>query len=75
MTIERANAITYPGAVADVHAFLARPHTDEPRPAVIVIHEIFGLTEHTKDVAYRLSQQGYVTLAPHLYRGLIWLTF
>ena len=67
MSSEQASSITYRGEVADVQAYLARPATDEPRPAVIVIHEIFGLTDHTRDVARRLAQQGYVVLAPHLY--------
>jgi carboxymethylenebutenolidase len=34
---------------------------------VIVIHEIFGLTDHTKDVADRFAKQGYVAFAPHLF--------
>lgn len=67
MISEQASPITYRGEVADVQAYLARPATDEPRPAVIVIHEIFGLTDHTRDVARRLAQEGYVVLAPHLY--------
>ena len=59
--------MTYEGEMSEIQAYLARPGGDEPRPAVIVIHEIFGLTDHIKDVAERFAAQGYVVLAPHLY--------
>lgn len=67
MTTDRSGMITFRSEVADVQAYLARPQTDEPRPAVIVIHDIMGLSDHTKDIANRFAQQGYVALAPHLY--------
>ena len=38
-------------------------------PAVIVIHEWLGLVQHIKNVADRYASQGYVALAPDLYRG------
>jgi carboxymethylenebutenolidase len=59
--------LTYAGDEGQVQAYLSRPETAGPRPAVIVIHEIFGLTDHTKDVADRFARQGYVALAPHLF--------
>jgi len=59
---------SYEGATGKIETYLAR-QSDEPRPAVIVIHEIFGLVEHTKDVANRFAAQGYVVLAPNLYSG------
>ncbi|MGD0003199.1 MAG: dienelactone hydrolase family protein [Anaerolineaceae bacterium] len=59
--------LSYEGEEGQVQAFLSRPDTDQPRPAVIVIHEIFGLVDHTKDVANRFAQQGYVAMAPHLF--------
>lgn len=40
-------------------------------PALLVIHEIWGLSEHIKDVAKRFSQQGYVVLAPDLFAGTV----
>ena len=59
--------LTYEGEEGQVQAYLSRPQATGPRPAVIVIHEIFGLTDHTKDVADRFAGQGYVALAPHLF--------
>ena len=38
----------------------------EKRPGVIVIHEIFGLTDHIRDVARRLAKVGYLALAVDL---------
>ena len=31
-----------------------------PRLAIIVINEVFGVADHTKDVTDRLAAQGYV---------------
>jgi carboxymethylenebutenolidase len=55
------------GERAPVEAYLSRPETSEPRPAIVVIHEIMGLTDHTKHVADRFAREGYVTLAPALF--------
>jgi carboxymethylenebutenolidase len=42
---------------------------DGPYPGVIVVHEIFGLDEHIKDVARRFTAQGFVAFAPDLFDG------
>ena len=47
-----------------VSGYLARPKGDSQRPAVVVIHENRGLTDHIRDVARRLAKAGYVALAP-----------
>jgi len=39
---------------------------DEIRGSLIVIHEIWGLVDHIKDVADRFAAEGYVALAPDL---------
>ena len=59
--------ITYDGEAGKIQAYLSRPAGDGPHPAVIVIHEIFGLNEQIKGVADRFAREGYVALAPHLY--------
>lgn len=72
--------ITFPLSTADVpveaqfstgHGYLALPASGSG-PAVIVIQEWWGLTDHIKDVADRLADQGFVALAPDLYGG--WIT-
>jgi carboxymethylenebutenolidase len=45
----------------------AQPRAQGSFPAVIVIMEAFGLNDHIKDVAERIAQEGYVTVAPDLY--------
>lgn len=43
--------------------------TSDPLPGVLVIHEIFGLTDHIRGVADRFAQEGYVALAVDLFSG------
>ncbi len=47
--------------------FLTRPEQPDRYPAVIVIHEIWGMVDHIKDVANRLAREGYVALALDLF--------
>src|SRR5262245_39240428 len=62
--------ISLPGAsVARLDGYLARPEGDGPFPAVVVIHEIFGLNDNIRDIAQRFAQQGYVALAVDLFAG------
>ena len=48
-------------------AFLCKPRTGGPFPAVLVLMEAFGVTGHIRDVASRIAKEGYVTLVPDLY--------
>jgi carboxymethylenebutenolidase len=57
---------TFKGSDCGLSGYISKPRTNGPWPAVIVIHEIFGLVDHTKDVADRFSAQGYVAVAPNL---------
>jgi len=50
-------------------AYLARPRGAGPFPAVVVIHEIFGLNDNIRDVARRFADAGYVALAVDLFAG------
>jgi carboxymethylenebutenolidase len=47
--------------------YLARPTGVETAPGVLVIHELFGINEHVRDVTRRFANVGYVALAPNLY--------
>ena len=48
-------------------AFLAVPDGAARAPAVIVIHERYGLVKHTRDIAERFAADGFVAIAPDLY--------
>lgn len=50
--------------------YLAEPKSDGKKPALILIHEWWGLTDHIKDIANRWAKEGYVTLAVDLYDGV-----
>ncbi|HMK63984.1 MAG TPA: dienelactone hydrolase family protein, partial [Acidimicrobiales bacterium] len=48
-------------------AYLAEPPGDGRTPAVVVVHEVFGLTAEMRAHAERLAGAGYLALAPDLY--------
>jgi carboxymethylenebutenolidase len=56
--------VEYQGKAGAVAAYLARPVKAGKYPAVVVIHENQGLTDHIRDVARRVAKEGYVALAP-----------
>ena len=62
---------TYPVPVGStiVQGYLARPDNAGTFPAVLLLHDISGITGTEKDLARRLARKGYVTLAVDLYRG------
>jgi carboxymethylenebutenolidase len=64
-------AVTYKSGAAEVGGYLATPSGNGPFPAVIVIQEWWGLNDWVKQQADLLATQGYVALAPDLYRGKV----
>ena len=48
-------------------AFVAVPDDAAKAPAVIVVHERYGLVRHTCDLAERFARDGFVAIAPDLY--------
>ena len=53
-----------------VHAFLVYPEVKNKAAAVVVIHEIFGLTDWVRGVADQLAEAGYIAIAPDLLSGM-----
>jgi carboxymethylenebutenolidase len=53
-----------------VNAFIVYPEVKTKAPAVIVIHEIFGLSDWVQTVADKLAANGYIAIAPDLLSGL-----
>jgi carboxymethylenebutenolidase len=63
--------------IGDMPAYHSYPATDaqnkkgaNKNPGLIIIHEIWGLDAHVKDVADRFAAQGYSVLAPNLFHNL-----
>lgn len=51
--------------------YLARPENATSAPGVVVIQEWWGLNNHIKSIAERFAGEGFVALAPDLYRGQV----
>lgn len=54
----------------EVNSFIVYPEVKEPATAIIVIHEIFGLTDWIRLVADRLAAEGFVAICPDLLSGM-----
>lgn len=52
-----------------VQAFVVYPEVKGKAPVVIMIHEIFGLTDWAKEMADELAAQGFIVVAPDLLSG------
>ncbi len=53
-----------------LRAFVTYPEGQRHAPAVLVLHEAFGLTDSTLALADTISAMGYVTVAPDMLSGL-----
>jgi carboxymethylenebutenolidase len=65
------NTITYRSGDETVSAYLARPTGRGPFPALIVIHEWWGLNGWIEESTHEFAENGYVALAVDLYRGRV----
>jgi carboxymethylenebutenolidase len=54
---------------ASIKTFVAYPERKEKAPVVIVIHEIYGLSEWIRGVADQLAREGFIAVAPDLISG------
>jgi carboxymethylenebutenolidase len=66
-----SKTVSYKSGDETVQGLLYTPSGNGPFPAIIVIHEWWGLNDWVKEQASKLSDQGYVTLAVDLYRGKV----
>jgi len=64
-------SVSYKSGEETVQAMLYTPAGKGPFPAIVVIHEWWGLNDWVKEQASKLADQGYVTLAIDLYRGKV----
>jgi len=62
-----AGEVKFSAGDVDIPAYRAMPDGGGKFPTVLVIHEIFGVHEHIKDVCRRWAKLGYYTIAPELF--------
>ncbi len=53
----------------EVNCFVAYPEVKDKATAVVVIHEIFGLTDWARNMTDELAAAGYIAIAPDLLWG------
>src|SRR6266850_6665385 len=69
MNVESLDLDTSRGATT---VYVARPQTETPtevRAGVLLIHEWWGINDHIRDLAGRYAKEGYLCVAPDLFRG------
>jgi carboxymethylenebutenolidase len=63
--------VSYPSGPEKVSGYLAAPDGAGKKPAIVVIHEWWGLNDWVKAKADGFAKEGYVALAVDLYRGKV----
>ena len=53
-----------------VETFVVYPESKDKRPVVLIIHEIFGMTDWVQDLADQVAEAGYIAVAPDLLSGM-----
>ncbi len=67
----KTQELTFRSGSEAISGYLAAPESPGKHPALVVIHEDWGLTGWVKDQTRKLAGQGYVALAVDLYRGQV----
>src|SRR5450432_825643 len=63
-----AGEVSIPTSAGDIPGYRALPLKPKGKvPVILVVHEIFGVHEHIKDVCRRLAKEGYYAVATELY--------
>src|SRR5215469_81484 len=55
----------------EVNCYITYPEVKDKAPVVLVIHEIFGLTDWARSVTDELAENGYIAIAPDLLSGMV----
>src|SRR3954454_5647459 len=63
--------VEFKGSGGTTRGFLAKPRGEGPFPAIVVVHEWWGLTDWIKENTGRLAELGFVALAVDLYDGKV----
>jgi carboxymethylenebutenolidase len=61
--------VPVPGSDVKLHTWVVYPERADKAPIVIVIHEIFGMTDWVRSATDQLAAEGYIAIAPDLLSG------
>lgn len=67
----KSETASYPSGTDTISGYLVLPDGGGKHPAIIVIHEWWGLNDWVKEQTQKYAGQGYVALAVDLYRGKV----
>ncbi|MGI8788166.1 MAG: dienelactone hydrolase family protein [Pyrinomonadaceae bacterium] len=68
----KTETLEFSTSKGDATAYIALPDkSGDEKKAVVVIQEYWGLNDHIKDIAERYASEGFIAIAPDLYRGEI----
>jgi carboxymethylenebutenolidase len=62
--------VTVKNGARTVDAFVAHPQPAAKAPGIVVIHEIFGMTDWVQTVTDEFSAAGWIAVAPDLLSGM-----
>jgi len=66
----RREWVTVKHGARAVESMVAHPQSREKAPAIVVIHEIFGMSDWVEKVADEFAEAGYLAIAPDLLSGM-----
>lgn len=61
--------VSFPSGGAELQAYPARPDGAAPVPALVLIHEAYGLNDDMRRIARQFAEAGYAALAVDLFYG------
>ena len=62
--------VTLKNGARNVQCFVVYPEVKDKAPAILLVHEIFGLSDWARETADELAAAGYIVIAPDLVSGL-----
>ena len=63
------NRVTFPAATGEASGVLFTPTQEGRRPAVVLIHEWWGVNDQIQSIAKKWQAEGFVVIVPDLYHG------
>src|SRR4029077_4643758 len=58
--------VKFPSGRDTITAYLAYPERKDPEPVVVVVHDIFGMSNFIRQTREQLAKDGFVAIAPDL---------